>query len=111
PRLLGVRAVIARSFARIHRANLVNWGIVPLSLVDPDAAVDVVVGDSLDLSGLSGWLRDTASTGCDTRPMSLPVINRRTGAIIHVTHDLTPREVAVVLAGGLLPYTRAGSSV
>ncbi len=98
PMHLGVRAVIARSFARIHRANLINWGIVPLVLDDPAAAQSVEPDDRLRLEGLRAAL--TAGT-------RVPVVNTRTAAAFTTSCVLTPRERDILLAGGLLAHTRA----
>lgn len=96
--VLGVRVILARSFARIHQANLVNWGIVPLQL-EPPAGYDALAqGDELQIVGLRGLL----ATG---RPPT--VTNLRTGAAIGVSCALGPRERELVLAGGVLAQARA----
>jgi aconitate hydratase len=96
--VLGVRVILARSFARIHQANLVNWGIVPLQL-EPPAGYDALEqGDELQIVGLRGLL----AAG---RPPT--VINLRTGAEIGVSCALSPRERDIVLAGGVLAQARA----
>jgi aconitate hydratase len=98
PMHLGVRAVIAKSFARIHRANLVNWGVVPLTLDDPAAYDGIERDDRLRLDGLRGGL---AADGC------VRVTNTRSGATFTVSCVLTPRERDILLAGGLLAHTRS----
>jgi aconitate hydratase len=98
PMALRVRAVIARSFARIHRANLINWGIVPLEFEDAAAHEAIRPGDRLRINGLRAGL--AAGT-------PLKALNERTGATFEVPCPLTPRERDILLAGGLLPYTRA----
>jgi aconitate hydratase len=96
--VLGVRVILAKSFARIHQANLVNWGIVPLQL-DPPAGYDALAqGDELQIVGLRALL----ATGTPPAVTSL-----RTGAAIGVTCPLSPRERAIVLAGGVLAQARA----
>jgi aconitate hydratase len=97
PMALGVRAVIARSFARIHQANLINWGIVPLQFEDPGAYDAVQQGDQLKIEDL----RSQLAAG-----QPLTVVNARGGARFGVRCPLTPRERDILLAGGLLPYTR-----
>ncbi len=97
PMYLGVRAVIARSFARIHRANLLNWGVVPLTFEDPAAWEGVEPGDRLRLAGLRAALAAGAR---------LSVVNTRTGAAFGVSCVLTAREREILLAGGLLAHTR-----
>ena len=57
--ILGVRAVIAKSFARIHRANLINWGILPLTFVSEDDYEKVDAGQSLSISNIE----DSLATG------------------------------------------------
>jgi len=96
--VLGVRVILARSFARIHQANLVNWGIVPLQLEPAEGYDALEQGDELQIVGLRGLL----ATG---RPPS--VTNRRTGAAIGVVCALSPREREIVLAGGVLAQARA----
>jgi len=95
---LGVRAIIARSFARIHRVNLINWGIVPLEFEDPAGYDSVEQGDRLRIERLRGGL---------AAGEPLAVVNERTGARFVVRCPLTPRERNILLAGGLLAYSRA----
>ena len=97
PMHLGVRAVIAKSFARIHRANLVNWGIVPLTFADAASWNGIERDDVLAIERLRTGL---AADGRVT------VTNRRTGASFRATCILTPRELEILLAGGLLALTR-----
>ena len=96
--VLGVRIILAKSFARIHQANLVNWGIVPLQFASPDGYDALAQGDELHLAGLRALL----AAG---RPLA--VTNRRTGASIGVTCTLNARERDLVLAGGVLAQARA----
>ncbi|HXG02936.1 MAG TPA: aconitate hydratase [Candidatus Binatia bacterium] len=98
PMFLGVRAVIAKSFARIHRANLINWGVVPLVFDDPGAGDDIERDDLLRLEPLRGAL---ASGG------RVRIANARTGRAFAAACPLTPRERDILLAGGLLAHTRA----
>jgi aconitate hydratase len=97
PMHLGVRAVIAKSFARIHRANLVNWGVVPLTFDDPAAYDGVERDDRLRLDNLRGSLE----AGTRVR-----VVNTRTGVAFTASCVLTPRERDILLAGGLLAHTK-----
>jgi aconitate hydratase len=98
PMYLGVRAVLAKSFARIHRANLINWGVTPLVLDDPAAWDGVERDDRLAFDGL----RAALAAGTRVR-----VVNRRTGTAFTASCALTPRERDILLAGGLLAHTRA----
>ena len=95
PMYLGVKAVIAKSFARIHHANLVNFGILPLTFVNPDDYEKIDQGDRLRL---------------ETRGLSpggeLTLVNETKGEEIPVRAELDARGVKVVRAGGILPYVR-----
>ncbi len=97
PRYLGVQAVIVSSFARIHAANLVNFGILPLEFATAADAESVEQGDVLWLVGL----REALSQG---RPLSITNVTK--GTTVAVRHALTERQVDVILAGGLLNYFR-----
>lgn len=94
PMALGVQAVLARSFARIHHANLVNFGILPLKL---PAEAPVAQGDALEIAEI----RARVQAG---RPLS--VRNLTNGETFEVTHDLTPRQTDIILAGGLLNFIK-----
>ncbi|TLN00791.1 aconitate hydratase, partial [bacterium] len=94
PMYLGVKAVITKSFARIHRANLINFGILPLTFVDEADYDKIEQGDRLELA--AGALSDA----------ELTVKNVTRGTEFKVRHDLTERQAAIVLAGGLLNYTK-----
>lgn len=100
PRSLGLRAVIAKSFARIHHANLVNFGILPLTFADEKSADEVKAGHRLRMSGVRGKLE---------RGEPLEVENLTTGRKFAVRHDLAGRQVKIVLAGGLLNVARGGA--
>jgi aconitate hydratase len=98
PMHLGIRAVIAKSFARIHRANLINWGIVPLVFDDPAARDGIERDDVLRIE----HLRDAiARDGC------VEIIDERTGVRFRTSCVLTSRERDILLAGGLLALTRS----
>lgn len=98
PRVLGVRAVIARSFARIHRSNLVNFGIIPLTFTEGNDHGVLAIGDRLEIPGLAAALR-----AGDT---SLTVTDSGRGRIFEVGCDLNEREREIVLAGGALAQAR-----
>ncbi len=92
PMFLGVRAVAARSFERIHTANLINCGILPLIFQDPGDYARVEQGDVLELAGLRAGLERGALTLQNiTRGIAIPVQCR-----------LNERERAIILAGGRL---------
>ncbi len=90
PRYLGVKAVIVKSLARIHRANLVNFGILPLILVNKEDYAKFGQGDTVRIPA-------GAITPGGTAELSLG-----SGARVAVTNDLTEQELAIIKAGGLL---------
>ncbi len=96
PRHLGLKAVLVRSFARIHHANLVNFGILPLIIPDDETYDKIEQGDELRIPGV----RDKLDEG------KLEVINETKGTRFTVTHNLSPRQAEIIKAGGLLNYTR-----
>jgi len=98
PMALGVRAVLAKSFARIHRSNLINWGVVPLVFDDPAAADGIERDDQLRLDGLRTALRAGGR---------VTIENTRSGARCTASCVLTPRERDILLAGGILAHTKA----
>ncbi|KPK44656.1 MAG: aconitate hydratase [Planctomycetes bacterium SM23_25] len=93
PRVLGVRAVLAKSIERIHQANLVNFGILPLVFAGPADAERVGQGDELELADLRTAVaeRDTVTVRNVTRGTEF-------AARLHVS----PRERRILLAGGVL---------
>jgi aconitate hydratase len=97
PMFLGVRGVLAKSFARIHRANLINWGVLPLELADPADYDALAVGNRLRIAGVTDGL--VAGT--------LTVQDETTGRRIVARCALTERERDILLAGGRLAHTRA----
>ncbi|HAH06861.1 MAG TPA: hypothetical protein DCM05_10105 [Elusimicrobia bacterium] len=96
PMYLGVKAVLAKSFARIHRANLINFGILPLTFETPADYGRVQAGDVLELRGLKAQL---ASGGL------LRALDKDGGWELRLRAGFTPRELEIVLAGGLLNLT------
>ncbi len=101
PMYLKVKAVIAKSFARIHRQNLVNFGILPLVLTDPADYDRLSQLDEIEVPGIAEAVRQGQPT--------VTLQNTSTGQNIQLRHDLSHRERAVVLAGGRLNYIRAQS--
>jgi len=97
PRYLGVTAVIACSFARIHHANLVNFGILPLTFTEDADYERIRQGDHLEIPDVRAALR---------RGDVITVYNRTQGTSFSARHQLTAREVEIVVAGGLLNYIR-----
>ena len=96
PLYLGVRAVIAKSFARIHAANLINAGIMPLTFADPADYDKLAQGDELALTAVFA--------GMDSGTVTLT--DRTNGAVIPLKADFTDRQKAILKAGGLLGYTK-----
>lgn len=96
PMYLGVRAVITKSFARIHVANLINAGIMPLTFKNPDDYDKLTQGDKLTLSNVF--------SGMDKGEITLK--NETTGEEISLVAVFTERQKAILKAGGLLSYTK-----
>ena len=99
---LGIKAVLANSFARIHRANLINWGILPLQFSDPGDYDRIEQGDQFAIPNMHRLLNDGAET--------LDVRNESKGNTVVTTITVTPRERAYLLAGGKLAYTKSHPS-
>ena len=98
PLYLGVRAVIAKSFARIHAANLINFGIVPLTLDSPDDYEKISEGDDIEILGFR------ASVKADD---TLTLRNKTRGCDIKLRLALTDRSREILAAGGLLNYAKS----
>lgn len=99
PLYLGVKAVIVKSFARIHKANLINAGILPLTFKDPADYDKISQGDTVEFAGL----RKTVKNGGD-------IIAKVNGREIALELDISERDREIMLAGGLLDYTRENLS-
>lgn len=97
PLYLGVKGVIAKSFARIHYDNLINSGILPMTFANQADYEKVDMGDELVLEGIREKIKNR-------RPI---VVNNVTkGILIPVNISLTDRQIDIILAGGLLNYTK-----
>lgn len=96
PLYLGVRVVITKSFARIHVANLINAGIMPLTFANADDYDKVSQGDMLSINDV--W------AGMDSGKMTLK--NETTGENIPLVCAFTERQKAILKAGSLLAYTK-----
>ena len=96
PLYLGVRAVVAKSFARIHAANLINAGIIPFTFKNEDDYDRLTQGDSLVIDSLFNALKTGEAT----------LKNQTTGEEIALACSFTERQIDILKAGGLLPYTR-----
>mgnify|MGYP004709737617 FL=1 len=98
PLYLGVKAVLVKSFARIHRANLINAGILPLTFVNEADYEKIGQGDEIAIENVKESVLADKS--------ELTLVNKTTGAEIPVLCELTGRTKDIILAGGLLDYTR-----
>lgn len=98
PMYLGVRAVITKSFARIHKANLINYGIIPMTFTDPGDYDKISQGDTLELVDLDSSLKN-----------GTPFIVKINGTKqITCVNDIAKRSADILMAGGLAAYTRNG---
>jgi aconitate hydratase len=94
PMYLGVKAVITQSFARIHLANLINFGIIPLVFQDPADYQKIEQGDMLEID-------------VSELKQHLTLINKTKNNTIPVTHSLSARDREMIQAGGALAYAKA----
>jgi len=98
PRYLGVRAKIAKSFARIHKANLINYGIVPLRFIKPDDIDAIKQGQSLRIPGLRGVLVEgKTEVKAFVDKLEIPL-----------ALELTERDREILVAGGALNWASGG---
>jgi len=99
PLYLGVKAVVAKSFARIHVANLINFGIVPMTLKNPEDYELFAQGDELEIVGFAAAVQGKTEA---------VLRNVTTGAEATVQLAFSPRQREILLAGGTLNYTKKG---
>jgi len=97
PMYLGIKAILAKSYARIHRSNLINFGILPLTFKGQDEFEKVQQGDRLRIENIHDSLKKDGF---------LKVENMTQQRFFEVVHGLNNREQEVLLAGGLLNYIR-----
>ena len=97
PMYLGIRCVIAKSFARIHVANLINAGILPLTFANPDDYDKLTEGGKLTLTDIQAGMESGKIMMTD-----------EAGNQIALDCNMTDRQRAIVMAGGLLNYTKEG---
>ena len=97
PMFVGIRAIIVKSYARIHRSNLINFGILPLTFKDEKEFERVEQGDQLRIEKVRDRLQANGS---------LTIQNVTQERVFEVLHELNQREIEILLAGGLLNYTR-----
>ena len=96
PLYLGGKAVITKSFARIHAANLINAGILPLTFADPADYDKLAEGDGIVLSDIFAAVEAGSMT-----------LTTKAGDKIKLDCAYSPRQIAILKAGGLLPYTKS----
>jgi aconitate hydratase len=97
PMYLGIKVVLAKSFARIHKDNLVNFGIVPLE-IEPEIYESYDKGTELEFPHLAKDVRESSS---------ITFIDVRNDKSHTAEHGLTQRQREIILAGGLLNYAKA----
>ena len=97
PLYLGVKAVITKSFARIHCANLINAGILPLTFANADDYDKISQGDELSLKGIKNAIINNESA---------VLVNLTKNEEYAINYDLSQRQKDIILAGGLLNYTK-----
>ena len=97
PLYLGIKAVVAKSFARIHVANLINFGIVPMTLENPDDYDKFAEGDSLEIKGFAAAVKGENG---------VTLVNKTTGASAKLCLNLSARQREMLLAGGCLNYAK-----
>ncbi len=98
PMYLGIKAVIAKSFARIHRTNLINFGILPLRFANPSDYETIEEGAEITLPGIRAQLEE------EKRKRVVAMVDGRS---IALTHEYTPRQIEILKSGGLLNYTKS----
>ncbi len=99
PMYLGVKAIIAKSIERIHAANLVNFGILPLYFKDIADYNRIAQGDKVDILNIKAKLQNNES---------VILVNKTNGVKIELTYTLSQRQKNILYEGGLLPYTVKG---
>ncbi len=98
PMYLGVKAVIAKSFERIHAANLINFGILPLTFGNEADYELFAAGASVEITGITSALK---------AGKELMLVDRTSGRKAAVKYSLSPRQRDILLAGGMLNYTKS----
>ena len=97
PLYLGIKSVIAKSFARIHQANLINAGIVPFTFANPDDYDRIDKGDNLAVKGIRSTIENDSEA---------ILVNETKGESYPLSFSFSGRQKDIILAGGLLNYTR-----
>lgn len=97
PRYLGLHAVITKSFARIHWSNLVNFGILPLTFVNPDDYSKIQQEDVLVIENVHEVIKNGKQ---------LTATVKERGDVFTLEHALSPRQIEILLAGGLINWVK-----
>ncbi len=97
PMYLGIKAVLAKSFARIHRSNLINFGIIPLLFSDPSDYEKVQQGDLLEIDNILENIKGEQN-------YEIRIVNKNIS--FRVLSNLNSKEIELILQGGLLPYVK-----
>ncbi len=97
PLYLGIKAVVAKSFARIHVANLINFGIVPMTLKNADDYENFAEGDELEIQGFAAAVAGENQA---------TLVNKTNGKSATLCLSLSERQREMLLAGGCLNYTK-----
>jgi aconitate hydratase len=101
PMYLGIKWVLAKSFARIHKANLVNFGIIPLTFTDPDDYEKIESGDKVRVENVRKSLEQN-------QPLRL--VNHTKNIELKAEYELSQRQREILLEGGLLNYAKKSVS-
>lgn len=96
PSYLGIQVVLAKSFARIHKDNLINYGVLPVTFTDEFNYDELGIGNKLDINNIAQSLK--------TNETQINVINTTNGQKIRCDLDVTDRQRKILLAGGLINH-------
>ncbi|MBQ5385137.1 MAG: aconitate hydratase, partial [Treponema sp.] len=101
PMYLGVRAILTKSFARIHKANLINYGIIPMTFKNPGDYDKISGGDTIEIKNIDESLKNCTDF--------VLVLHSKDGDYtFNAVNDLAKRSADILLQGGLASYTRNG---
>ena len=100
PLYLGIKAVIAKSFARIHIANLINFGIVPMTLKNEEDYDKIQEGDDIYIEDFKAAIEKSDKA---------VLVDKNNGARVELNLNFTERQREILLAGGTLNYTKQNS--
>ena len=98
PRYLGLRAVVSKGYARIHRQNLANFGILPLTYVNPEDHDRIDQGDTLELRNIREGVQDPSQ--------KVEVYNQTKDETYEAEHDLSDREIQMILEGSQISVVK-----